>query len=214
VADIKIQGMTFASFVRSPHAHALVKKIRTEKAQRSAGVVAVYTGADLRGKVGAIPCVWAIPNSNLKIPEYFPIAVDKVRYVGDPVAVVVADTQLHAEDAVELVEVEYEPLPAVVNQEDAMKQGASELYESVPNNVAFDWRLSAGSTKDAFEKADLVIADRIVNQRLQPTALETRGGGGELQRRDGRDHSLGDVAESSRPQSPDRRADRRSGAQA
>jgi aerobic carbon-monoxide dehydrogenase large subunit len=175
VADIKLQGMTFASFVRSPHAHAIVKKIQTEKARRSAGVVAVYTGADLKGKVGAIPCAWAIPNSNLRIPEYFPIAVDKVRYVGDPVTVVVADTQIHAEDAAELVEVEYDPLPAVVNQEDAIKQGAPELYKSAPNNVAFDWKLSPGSTKAAFEKADLVIEDRIVNQRLQPTALETRG---------------------------------------
>jgi len=174
-ADVKLSGMVYTSFVRSPHAHAKLKRMDTSKAKKSPGVVAVYTGADIKGKVAAVPCAWAIPNSDLKIPEYLPLAVDKVRYVGDPVAVVVADSLSHAEDAAEKVQVDYEPLAAIVDQEEATKDGAPELYPSVPKNLAFDWKLSGGDVNSAFRDADTVIKTKFINQRLQPTSIETRG---------------------------------------
>jgi len=174
-ADVKLAGMVYTYFVRSPHAHAKLKRIDAAKARKSAGVVAVYTGADIKGKVGAVPCAWAIPNSELKIPEYLPLAVDKVRYVGDPVAVVVADSLSHAEDAAGKVQVEYEPLAAIVDQEAATKAGSPELYSSVPGNLAFDWKISGGDVSGGFRDADTVIKAKFVNQRLQPTAIETRG---------------------------------------
>ncbi len=172
--DIQLPGMTYAAFLRSPHAHAKIVKVDATKARKAPGVVAVHTGKELEGKIGPVPCAWQIPGSNLKIPKYLPIAFDKVRYVGDPVAVVVAETEYQAKDALELIDVEYDPLPAIVNQEDATKSGAPILYEDVPNNVAFNWKLSGGDIKKAFKDADVVISHKFVNQRLQPTAIETR----------------------------------------
>jgi carbon-monoxide dehydrogenase large subunit len=172
--DIQLPGMTFAAFLRSPHAHAKIVRIDVTKARKASGVVAVRTGKEIEGKVAAVPCAWQIPDSNLKVPKYLPIAVDKVRYVGDPVAVVVAETEYQAKDALELIEVEYDPLPAIVNQEDATKPGAPLLYADVPNNIAFDWKVAGGDIKKAFKDADVVIKHKFVNQRLQPTAIETR----------------------------------------
>jgi len=171
-ADIKLPGMVYVRFVRSPYAHAKIKSIDTSKAKALKGVVAVFTAKDV--KLNPVPTAWTIPNADLKIPKYYPLAVDKVRYVGDPVAVVVAEDPYTARDAAELVEVEYEPLPAVVEQEEAVKPGAPQLYDEVPNNVAFTWRLSGGNVDAAFASADVVVKHKFVNQRLQPTAMETR----------------------------------------
>lgn len=171
-SDIKLSGMVYAKFVRSPYAHALIKSIDTTKAKSKKGVIAVLTAADI--KLNPVPTAWAIPNGDLKVPKYYPLASDKVRYVGDPVAVVVAQDPYTSRDAAELVEVQYEPLPAVVEQEEAVKQDAPELYQDVPHNIAFDWKLSGGSVEAAFAAADVVIRHRFVNQRLQPTPMETR----------------------------------------
>ncbi|MDJ0269027.1 MAG: glyceraldehyde dehydrogenase subunit alpha [Aigarchaeota archaeon] len=173
--DIKLSGMVYAMFLRSPYAHAKIVSINVEKARKVPGVIAVYTGKDLENKLGPVPCAWAIPNADLKVPKYMPLAVDRVRYVGDPVAVVVAESPYVARDALEQIEVEYERLPAVVNQEEAVKPEAPQLYDDVPNNIAFHWSISGGDVEKAFAEAEVVIKQRIINNRLQPTAIETRG---------------------------------------
>lgn len=173
--DIKLPGMVYAAFLRSPHAHARIKKIDSSRATRAPGVLAVYTGKETQDRLGAVPCAWTIPNSNLKIPKYNPLAVDKARYVGDPVAVVVADSLYRARDAVDLIDVEYEVLPVAIDQEKSVESGAPRLYDDVPNNVAFDWKLSGGDVEKAFKEAEVTVKQRFVNQRLQPTAIETRG---------------------------------------
>ncbi len=175
VADLSLPGMVYAKFVRSPYAHAKIRSIDVSKAKQMPGVLAVYTGGDLRPKLGAVPCAWLVPTDPpIRVPEYRALAVDRVRYVGDPVAVVVATSPQTAQDAAEQVTVDYEPLPVVVDQEEAVKEGAPLLYDSVPNNTSFVWRLKGGDVESAFKQADLVVKQRFVNQRLQPTAMETR----------------------------------------
>src|SRR5262249_46373115 len=110
--DLQPAGLAYARIVRSPHAHARIKRIDAEAARRHPGVVAVFTGKDLQGKINPIPTAWLIPNSDLKTPPHPALAVDTVRYVGDGVAVVVAEDRYSARDAAGLVRVEYEPLPA------------------------------------------------------------------------------------------------------
>src|SRR5215469_12111272 len=133
VDDIHLRNLAYVSFVRSPHAHARIKNVDTTAASRAPGVIAVYTGKDLVGKVGNVPTAWLIPNSDLKTPAHPPIAVDTVRYVGDAVAVVAAETRAAARDAADLIQVDYEPLPAVVDQEQAVQPGAPQLHADVPN---------------------------------------------------------------------------------
>jgi carbon-monoxide dehydrogenase large subunit len=175
VDDIQLPNLGYVAFVRSPHAHARIKGIDTSTAKAVPGVAAVVTGRDLVGKVGNVPTAWLIPNSDLKTPAHPPLAVDTTRYVGDAVAAVVADSRGAARDAAALVAVDYEPLPAVTNQEEAVKEGAPQLHPDVPNNVAFHWRVAGGDIQAAFANAPVVIRQRILNQRLIPTAIETRG---------------------------------------
>ncbi|GAA5345160.1 xanthine dehydrogenase family protein molybdopterin-binding subunit [Planifilum fimeticola] len=171
--DIQLPGMVYMAVLRSPHAHARIKRIDVSAARRAPGVVAVYTGKDLEGKMGTIPTAWLVPDSDIKTPPHHALAVDKVRYVGDGVALVVAEDRYTARDALELIEVEYEELPAVVDQEEAMKEGAPQLHEDVPNNIAFRWK--AGEVPDeVFENAEVVIRKRFRQQRLIPNPMETR----------------------------------------
>ena len=172
--DLKLPNMAYAAFVRSPHAHARIKSVDKAAASAAAGVVAVFAGADLVGKVGNIPTAWLVPNSDLKTPAHPPLAIDTVRYVGDAVAVVIAESRGAAADAAGLVEVDYEPLPVVVDQEKAVQAGAPQLHADAPNNVAFRWVLKGGDVS-VFQQADVTIKQRILNQRLIPTAIETRG---------------------------------------
>ncbi|MFQ5880730.1 MAG: xanthine dehydrogenase family protein molybdopterin-binding subunit, partial [Dehalococcoidia bacterium] len=165
-------GMTYAAILRSPHAHARIKSINVEKAKAHPGVVGVFTGADLTGRV--VPTAWNIPASDLKTPPHPALAVDTVRHVGDGVAVVVAEDRYTAEDALELIEVEYEPLPATVNAEAATKEGAPQVHDDVPNNQAFHWKLAAGEIDKAFQEADVVVKQRLINNRVIPTAIEPR----------------------------------------
>src|SRR3954468_13528073 len=126
--DVTLHGQTHAWFLRSPHAHASIKRIDTEKAKAAEGVVAVFTGADLPDSVGGLPCGWLITDCNaqrMKEPKHPLLAQGKVRYVGDHVAVVIAETLNQAKDAAEMIEVEYEGLPAVVGAADARKVGAA-----------------------------------------------------------------------------------------
>src|SRR5690606_28132877 len=171
--DIQLPGMVHMAVLRSPYAHARIKRIDVSEARRAPGVVAVYTGKDLEGKMGTIPTAWLVPDANIQTPPHHALAVDKVRYVGDGVALVVAEDRYTARDALELIEVEYEELPAVVDQEEAMKEGAPQLHEEVPNNIAFRWK--AGEVPDeVFDQAEVVIRRRFRQQRLIPNPMEPR----------------------------------------
>jgi carbon-monoxide dehydrogenase large subunit len=171
--DLVLQGMVHAAMLRSPHAHARIKRIDASKARKAPGVVAVYTSAEV-DNLQPVPCAWLLPNANLKIAVYSAICKDVVRYVGDIVAVVVAETVPQTYDALELIEVDYEPLPSVTDPEQANKPGAPQLHADVPNNEAFHWVLKGGEVDAAFKNAEVVIKERIVHQRLIPNAMETR----------------------------------------
>ena len=170
--DITLPDTAHAAILRSPHAHAHIKRIDTSKASASDGVVAVYTGADTDGVLQPIPCAWLIPDSDLKAVAHPAIAKDVVRYQGDAVAVVVAEDRYQAEDALQLIDVEYEPLAAVLDPQKAMEDGAPQLHDDAPNNQAFHWVVDGGDTEAAFNDAEVVVKERIVHQRLIPNAIE------------------------------------------
>ncbi len=172
--DIKLAGMVHAAILRSPHAHARIRSIYTAAAAAAPGVLAVYTGSDTEGVLNPMPCAWVIPDSDVKAVAYPPIARDVVRYVGDAVAVVVAEDRYQAEDALELIAVDYEPLPAVVNPEAALREGAPQLHEDAPNNQAFHWVAAGGDTDAAFANAEVVVRDTIIQQKLIPNPMEPR----------------------------------------
>ena len=184
VADIKRPHMKFGIFVRSPHAHALIKSVDVSAALELPGVVAVYTGADMKAdNVGGLPVGWGISGKDgnpMKEPPHPPIAHDKVRYVGDAVAFVVAESVEQAEAAAELVEVDYDVLPHVVGVVEALQPGAPQLYDDVPNNLCCDWDLGDKAAVDAaFEAATHVTSIELVNQRLVGNPMEPRAAIGE-----------------------------------
>jgi aerobic carbon-monoxide dehydrogenase large subunit len=170
--DLKVPGMHHAIVVRSPHGAANIKGIDTKAALATAGVVAVFTGADIKG-LGAVPCAASLPG--LRVPHHHLLAQDRVYYVGHPVAVVVATDRYIARDAADLVEVEYEELPAVADPEKAIAAGAPAVHPEWPDNVAFNFHQEGGDTEQAFRDAEVIVRQRITSQRLIPTAMETRG---------------------------------------
>ena len=172
--DITLPGMAYAAILRSPYAHANITSIDTSEAACQPGVLAVYTGADIEGHLNPIPCAWLIPDSNLITPDHPAIAKDKVRYVGDAVAVVVAENRYQAEDALEHIDVDYEPLDATINPKASTMEGAPQVHDDAPNNIAFKWTVAGGEIDEAFEKADVVVKDTINLQRLIPNAMEPR----------------------------------------
>ena len=177
--DIELPGMVHAAMLRSSHAHARITGIDTQQAKAAPGVIAVYTGADTEGALQPTPCAWLLPDSELKIAPYPCIAKDVVRYTGDIVAVVVAETPYQAYDALDLIEVDYEPLPTVTDPEKAAGDGAPQLHDDISGNQAFHWTVAGGGDLDAaFAEAEadgVVIKERIRQQRLIPNAMETRG---------------------------------------
>jgi carbon-monoxide dehydrogenase large subunit len=172
--DIKLHGMVHAAILRSPYAHAVIKSVDTSEAAQQPGVIAVYTGQDTEGALNGLPCAWLIPNSDLKTPEHPAIAKDKVRYVGDAVAVVVAKSRYEAEDALEYISIEYEPLGVVINPKEAAQEGSPQLHDDVPNNTAFTWAVAGGDTDTAFTEADVTVSDTITLQRLIANPMEPR----------------------------------------
>ncbi|MEZ5398182.1 MAG: molybdopterin cofactor-binding domain-containing protein [Bryobacteraceae bacterium] len=172
--DLTLPGMLYAAMLRSPHAHAKIKSIDTSRAKEASGVVAVYTAPDAGGELAPMPCAWLLPNAGLTVADYPCLAKDVVRYVGDIVAVVVADTRYQAYDALDLIEVDYDALDAVTDPELAAKADAPQLHPDAPGNQAFHWTVSGGDVEAAFRDADVVVKDRIIQQRLIPTAMETR----------------------------------------
>jgi carbon-monoxide dehydrogenase large subunit len=173
--DVVLPGMCHAVFVRSPFAHARITSIDTDDARRQPGVLAVYTGADIADTVNPIPTAWLVPDADLKTPPHPALAVDTVRYTGDAVAVVVAETLEAANDAAEQVWVEYEELDVVVDMEAAVSGDAPALHADAPRNLAFDWVLDSGGVAEAFAEADVVVSQRMTNCRLVPAPMETRG---------------------------------------
>ncbi|HSE05783.1 MAG TPA: molybdopterin cofactor-binding domain-containing protein [Methylomirabilota bacterium] len=170
--DLKLAGMTHAVFVRSPHANAKIRKIDTARASKAPGVVAIFTGKDMTG-VNSLPCGWLLPE--LKIPPHMPLASDAVRCVGDPVAIVIAESQSAASDAAEMVAVDWEVLPSVTSTEKATAKGSPQIHEVAPGNVAFTWQIGdAAATEAAFKSAAVTVKKRIVNQRLVANAMEPR----------------------------------------
>ena len=175
--DVTMANQTHAYFLRSPHAHAKLRNIDTSKAKKAPGVVAIYTGADLEG-VNGLPCGWLITSVDgtpMKEPPHHVLAKGKVRYVGDQIALVIAETREQAKDAAELIEVDYEVLPAVVNPADALKPGAPQIHDEAPGNKCYTWAIGDKAAVDAaFAKAAHVTKIDIVNNRLIPNAIEPR----------------------------------------
>src|ERR1700760_2943720 len=168
VDDIKLVGMTFAQFIRSPHAHARVKSIDASEALKMPGVIAVLNGQQLvDDKVGNLICGWAITSkdgSPMKMGAWPAMAPETVRFVGQAVAVVIAETKNQARDAAEAVVVSYEELPAIVDMKSAIKPGAAQLHPEAPGNVVYDWHLGdEAATKAAFSKSANVVTLDLTN---------------------------------------------------
>ncbi|HZF75808.1 MAG TPA: xanthine dehydrogenase family protein molybdopterin-binding subunit [Acetobacteraceae bacterium] len=185
VDDIDRPGQTYAHILRSPHAHARLARIDTASARAMPGVRAVFTGADLDAEnIGGIPCGWQIHNKDgtpMAEPPHPVLAVEKVRHVGDPVAVVIAETKAQARDAAEAIEVEYEPLPAVATSEAAVAAGAPQVHTGGPGNLCYDWHIGDKAAMDAaFARAAKVVRFETTNNRLVPNAMEPRAAIGEF----------------------------------
>jgi carbon-monoxide dehydrogenase large subunit len=181
--DIVLPGQTWAVFVRSPHAHAKIRKIDAARALAAPGVLAVLTGEDVAAdRLGGIPCGWQVKNKDGSVmaePPHPALAQGRVRHAGDPVAMVVAETKAQARDAAHLVEVDYQPLPAVAHLAAATASGAPQVWDEAPGNVCFDWHLGdAAATDAAFARADRVVEIDIVNNRVVPNAIEPRAANG------------------------------------
>ncbi|MBI1396270.1 MAG: molybdopterin-dependent oxidoreductase [Betaproteobacteria bacterium] len=179
VSDVSLPNMTLAVIVRSPHAHARIIGIDVSEARKMPGVVAVFTGADLVADgVGGLPCAWPVTGKKgtaTKEPAHPPLAVGKVRHVGDPVAIVIAESLVEARNAAEAVTVDYEVLPAVVGVLDALKPGAPVVFDDIPDNVCVDWEVGdALATERAFSKAAHVSRISLVNNRLVGNPMEPR----------------------------------------
>ena len=172
VDDIKLPGMLHMAVLRSPHAHAVINRVDRTEAAAAPGVRLVLSGKDLMGRIGPIVPNWIIPGT--KVPVRPVVAVDRVRFVGECVALVVAESQTMAYDAVGLIDVDYETLPAVVDEEAATRDGAPQLHDNVPNNITTVFKVRGGDYQQAAREADQIIRLRVVNNRLIPTCMETR----------------------------------------
>ncbi len=172
VDDIKLPGTLQLAILRSPYAHARITRVDLSAAKAAAGVRLALDGADLIGTIGDIKPNWVIPDT--VVPDRPVLATDRVRFVGECVALVVAETREAAYDALELIDVAYEPLPAVVDEEAAIADGAPQLHENIPNNVTTYFKAGGADYAAAVRQADQVLRLRLVNNRLIPTCLETR----------------------------------------
>src|SRR6185369_2956783 len=178
-----------ASFVRSPHAHARIRSIDKAAALKAPGVIAVFTGDDIAAaKINGLPCGWLITDVNgqpMKEPPHPVLAQGKVRYVGDHVAVVIAETAQQARDAAEKIAVDYEALPAVVRAGDARAKGAAVVHDIAPDNTCYVWGLGDKAAVDkAIKEAAHVTTLEFVNNRLIPNAIEPRSANAAYSRAD------------------------------
>ncbi len=175
--DVKLPGMVHMAVLRSPYAHANIKGIDTSAAKKAPGVLAVIVGSEITWN--PLPMAWAAGGSsgiqnNVNMPRI--LATDSVKWTGEGVAAVIAETVEQAQDALELVQVDWEPLPAVTDTEKATEPGAPQLHENAPNNVVFEWQVGdKAGTDAAFENPEVHIRQRLVNNRLVPNPMEVRG---------------------------------------
>ena len=172
VDDIRLPDTLHVAFLRSMYAHARISGVDVSEAAKAPGVVAVYTGKEVAGKIGPVPCASALPE--LKVPDHRALATDKVYFVGHPIAAVVATDAYAARDAVDLIMVDYEELTPAVDVEEAAKGGAV-IHEQFGSNIAYKLTAGEGDIDAALAQADRVIRQRVVNQRLAPVAMEPRG---------------------------------------
>ncbi|NOT60086.1 MAG: xanthine dehydrogenase family protein molybdopterin-binding subunit [Acidobacteria bacterium] len=172
VDDIALPGVLHVAYVRSQHGHAKLNSVNVDAAKSAPGVVAVYTGTDIAGKIALIPCAAAAPD--MKKPDYPALALGKVAYVGQPIAVVVATDKYKARDAAELIEVDYDPLDAVTDLE-AAAADSFVIHEELGTNVGATFQAGSGDIDAAFAQADKIVTQKIVHQRLIPNAMEPRG---------------------------------------
>lgn len=174
IDDIRLSGMLHAAMKRSPHAHARIKSIDTSQALKIEGVVAIFTGVDVEDFVKPIRSIWLVPECNILPKDRVPLAIDTVNYAGEAIAMVIAVDRYVARDAIDLIEVEYEELEAIVHQEAAMKEGAPVIHDDVPGNIAFHWK--AGEVaEEIFQNAEVVVKERFYEQRVVANPMETRG---------------------------------------
>jgi carbon-monoxide dehydrogenase large subunit len=179
VDDMVVPGMKHAAFVRSPYAHAEIRKIDVKQAQAMPGVIGVLTGRELKADgIGNLICGWMIHSKDgtpMKMGAWSPLAVDRVRYVGDALAIVVAETKGQARDAAEAVEVSYKEKKAVTDAVEALRKGAPQLHPEAEGNLIYDWELGDAKAVDAaIANAAHVTRMTIVNNRLVPNAMEPR----------------------------------------
>jgi aerobic carbon-monoxide dehydrogenase large subunit len=183
--DINRPGQLHAFIRRSDRPHAKINRIDTSAAAKAPGVVAVYTGADMAAdNVGGLPCGWQIHNkdgSPMNEPPHPVLAIDKVRHVGDPVAVVIAETKQAAKDAAEQIVIDYQDLPAAASLRDAVAPGAALVHDDAPGNICYDWQIGDKAVVDAaFAKAAKVVKLEFTNNRLIPNAMEPRAAVGDF----------------------------------
>jgi aerobic carbon-monoxide dehydrogenase large subunit len=175
--DVQLTGATHLAILRSPYAHANIRSVDTSRAKAMPGVLAVFVGADI--PYNPLPMAWPAGGSaglqnNVNTPRI--LATDSVKWTGEGVAAVVAETEAQAFDAIGEIDVDYEPLPTVIDAEKATQPGAPQLHENAPNNIVFDWTVgNKDGTDAAFDAAEVVVKQRLVNHRLIPNPMETRG---------------------------------------
>jgi carbon-monoxide dehydrogenase large subunit len=171
--NITLTGMLHLAFLRSPLAHARITRVDTAAARSQPGVVAVLTGADVEAEQGSMPCVWPV-TADIVLPGYPPMAVHEVRYVGDIVACVIARDLYTAADALEAIDIDYEPLPPVLDMRSALAEDSPKVHADTPGNRCYEWALAAGDADAAFRDAPVVLQRDYVQQRLIPSPMEPR----------------------------------------
>ncbi len=174
IDDINVTGQLWASFVRSPEAHAKILSIDTSAAKAFPGVHAVFTGHDLDLEA-PLPMAWVPPGVPVNNPPHWAIAKDEVHHVGDPVALVIGSDRYSVVDAAAQVMVEYDPLPVVTNIETALEDGADLVHAELGTNKCHEWSLGGGDLEAGFEAADVILERRVVNHRIAGAAIEPRG---------------------------------------
>lgn len=175
VDDLRQVGMLYMSVVRSAQAHARIKSIDITDAGKAPGVIAIYTARDFKAVInGGLPVTESLIADKKYVPNQFPIAETEVVYFGEPVAVVLAAERYQAADAAEQVQVDYEPLPVVVDFEKAMQKGSEKAHSDGPDNIAWDVKFPGGDIEAAFKEADVIVKERILQQRVFPLSMEPR----------------------------------------
>ncbi|MDT4936267.1 MAG: aerobic carbon-monoxide dehydrogenase large subunit, partial [Pseudonocardiales bacterium] len=177
--NMSLPGMVHLAILRSPMAHATITSIDTSEAEQRPGVLAVFTGQDFKDTQGDLPCAWPV-TPDMVNPGAPSLAVNQVNHVGEAVAVIVARTKTEAQDALEGVDVGYEPLPAVLDMEAALAEGAPLVHPNTTSNRSFTWVFDSGTAgtgapiEEALSGAEVTVKRRFIQQRLIPAFLEPR----------------------------------------